>query len=279
MNRVGRAVAHKLPVSNHPGDPPQCSFCSSTVRAHWPAANIWKCFSCGLLLRHPLPSSRDLAALYDASWREPEVHNSETGSTDRELAREYAKHLAAALGRCDLQNLSILEFGAGKGGMQIALQELGAEAVAIEPFGHDYLIEQGFRAYRSLDELPKAARFDGIVSLQVVEHLVSPWEDLRALHFLLRPSGWALVTTVNAAGLNARLTRANWREARKPGHIVFFDSGSLQKTMQRAGFARCKRLHWYLDYGHPLHRRLLLHLAQIAGLDGELCMLAWKGSS
>jgi 2-polyprenyl-3-methyl-5-hydroxy-6-metoxy-1,4-benzoquinol methylase len=52
--------------------------------------------------------------------------------------------------------------------------------------------------------------FDGIVSLEAIEHPRDPGGVLR-LYKRLSPGGWLLITTPNAAGLPARLMGQHWR--------------------------------------------------------------------
>ena len=50
--------------------------------------------------------------------------------------------------------MRVLDYGAGRGAMALELKKRGADVVAVEPFGCDYLIELGVSAYRDLSDLP-----------------------------------------------------------------------------------------------------------------------------
>jgi 2-polyprenyl-3-methyl-5-hydroxy-6-metoxy-1,4-benzoquinol methylase len=219
---------------------------------------------------------RDLQSLYGQSWTAPMENISETGATTRTLGEEYAKRLAGSLGRADLKGLKILEHGAGRGEFLRALERLGAEVYALEPYGKSYLEQEGIRAYSSLDELPSDLRFDGIVSIDVVEHEIAAWTVLRRLNALLRPGGWLYVATPNPTGLNARVFGSNWREARKPGHLLFFEPKTLRRVLRDAGFSHSQRLRWIVPYQKSLLTRLKDSILTLAGLDGELRYLAFR---
>src|SRR5205823_4085133 len=150
--------------------------------------------------RHPLPSEKDLAKIYQKSWLDPYEYRSETGGTDLDLARTYVRRLANSLGFKDFSGLKILDFGAGRGAMLTALKELGADVCAIEPFGYQFLENKGFITFRTLDEIPVGIIFDGIVAIDVIEHLYAPWNELRRFLEILKDSGWVYISTVNAGG-------------------------------------------------------------------------------
>lgn len=254
----------------------ECRFCGAGLAVCWPEANIYKCTGCGLMLRHPVPSDEDLAKLYGQCWSDPVRNQNETGGTTARLARLYAQKLAKSLGRSDFKGMRLLEFGAGRGDVLAALRDLGADIHAVEPFGYDYLERQGFRVFRSLEALPKGYKADGIVTIDTVEHLSNPWQQIQDLTQFLSDSGWLLVCTLNAAGLNARLKRAQWREAVKPVHLVFFTPGNFESLLIRCGYKHFQRLHWLLAYsGSPL-RTCRDYALQLLHLDGELRYLLFN---
>jgi 2-polyprenyl-3-methyl-5-hydroxy-6-metoxy-1,4-benzoquinol methylase len=252
-----------------------CEFCFSPVALRWATANIVRCSSCGLLFRHPAPSNESLKRLYEASWIDPASNPDETGSTEIRLARVYAQHLARVLNRESLSGLQLLEFGAGKGDMLLALQELGARTCAVEPFGITHLAQRNLEVFPTLESIPPIRQFDGIVALEVLEHLSRPWLEIRRLKERLYPSGWLLLSTPNAASLNARLLGPRWREVAKTGHLVFFTSTSLTNVLLQCGFPRVTRLRWLIPYSeHPL-LQCKDYALQLLRADGSLRYLAY----
>ena len=223
-----------------------------------------------------MPSNGHLAELYEGSWAEPARNLNETGGTDAELASVYAWKLARSLGRKDFGGLRLLEFGAGKGEMLAALREMAAEVVAVEPFGYRYLEQQGFPAVPSLDALPPGAKFDGILTINVIEHLSTPWKELQRFREFLKESGWLFVTTPNAAGLNAKLRGSQWREAQKPGHLVFFTPRNLGSLLARCGYVGSRRLCWPVRYSENPLRAGCHYTLQLLRLDGELRYVAFN---
>lgn len=252
-----------------------CPWCESgDIYTVWPESHYDRCRSCSLFFQNPMPTKEELGALYQDSWSMPEEMTRETGGTNDKLARVYAHRLAKSLGRQDFHGLRILDFGAGRGAMLRALRDLGAEAVGVEPYGVTYLRDQGFEAYQDLSEI--SGRIDGIVMIDVFEHLHEPWNILRQLCDVLANDGCIYVATGNPLGLNARLTKGNWREAKKPGHLVWPTPGLMGEMLKWSGVKRVKRLKWLVRYANNPVKIAIHYSLQLASLDGELRYLAWK---
>jgi hypothetical protein len=163
--------------------------------------------------------------------------------------------------------------------MMKALSAAGAEVYGVEPFGYSQLKREGLNVFRDLNDLPAGISFDGIFSTDVVEHLSEPWSTVRQLKGLLSPHGWMYVSTPNAASMNARLTRSNWRELKKRGHIVFFRPDSLEFLFRKCGFAAHRRLSWRVGYGKGRLKGLPDTLLRALKLDGELRYLAFPSAT
>ena len=256
-------------------EPALCRFCNGTTRPHWRRGIFHRCLSCGLLARIRAAEGVDLERLYEQSWLDPDFRRSETGGTELAHSRVYAAKLARALHIKDFTGRRICDFGAGRGSMSQALSELGAEIYAVEPFGYDFLINQGIRAFRNLRDLPPGVELDGVVSISVLEHLDTPWQALRQIRERLKPSGWAYLATPNAGGLMAHLAHDRWREAVRPGHLVLLTASAMEKMLARAGYSSYRRLRWCVAYQSGA-RNLFGYALQIAGIDGELRYLAFK---
>lgn len=214
--------------------------------------------------------------MYEAAWTAPEKNPRETGVGDDANAVRYVKKLTAVLGADSLRDRRVLDFGAGRGALMRALAGQGAMSFGIEPFGYERLHRLGFPVWRTIQDVPPSVTFDAIVSIDVIEHLPAPWKQLSALRRLLRPGGWLFVATPNPQGVNALLTGQHWREALKPGHLLFFTSIGLESVLLRTGFERYDRLRVESAGLSGFGRRLLNRALVKARRDGELCYLAWK---
>jgi 2-polyprenyl-3-methyl-5-hydroxy-6-metoxy-1,4-benzoquinol methylase len=254
----------------------RCTFCNGKLTILWEDPPFSRCADCYLIIQNPFPSQQELDDLYEASWTDPDANSYETGNMDGRLAEQYASELLRNLGRERAGGLRILDFGAGKGALMTALENEGAEVYGVEPYGHDRLREAGKKAYRMLGDIPQDILFDGIISMDVVEHLPQPWETFATLLRRIKPGGWLCISVPNPKGINARLNGGRWRETQKVGHIVFLEGKTLVRMLRWAGFSVARPVRWNVNYGkgfmHHLSQRLLL----ITGLHGAVRVIAFK---
>ena len=157
-----------------------------------------------------------------------------------------------------------------------ALLEVGVDAYGIEPFGYEYLQQNGYKVYRSIEELPKGISFSGIISLEVIEHIPVPWNDYRDLKKFLVKEGWLYVSTPNAGGVNAQFTQKKWREIYKRGHLFFFKPATLEYALRESGYKNIKRLRWFINYGRGPLTSIFHWLLQLLMYDGELRYLGFN---
>lgn len=278
---IGTFVDHHFPGRevNSTNVDSKCPICTAggNPAPFWKVPSFHRCGQCGLIFRAPFPSLKFLSRLYRESWEAPDDNIRETGATELINARSLVKFLIRSIGDANLSGKRILDFGAGRGAMALTLKERGAHVAAVEPFGYDHLEKLGVPTYRDLDKLPREARFDGIVSLEVFEHLLEPQRTLRNLHRRLAPGGWLFITTPNAAGLLARLKGERWREASRPGHVVFFTPPTLKSLLLETGFCRIQRPRRLVRYTGRMQPRTILNFAmQFILVDGGLRVLAFK---
>src|SRR6516225_7073367 len=106
----------------------QCPLCNQTSPPVWQVDGFFRCGTCHSIIREPMPTEQELDELYKNSWETPTATQAtaETGGTTARLADAYARNLAPALGRPNLNGQHILEFGAGRGEMVRATTQLGA---------------------------------------------------------------------------------------------------------------------------------------------------------
>ena len=252
-----------------------CPWCNSKdIYTVWPESHYDQCRSCTLFFRNPMPTKGELDILYQNSWSRAEKMTRDTGGTNERLARMYAHRLAKSLGRQNFQGLRILDFGAGRGAMLRIFKDWGAKTVGIEPYGINYLYNQGFEAYQDLSDVP--GKFDGSLMIDVFEHLHEPWNVFRFLNHILKNNGWIYIATGNPLGLNARITKGNWREAKKPSHLIWPTAELMEQMLKASGFKKVKRLYWLIRYTNNPIKTGLHYFLQSTGLDGELRFLAWK---
>jgi SAM-dependent methyltransferase len=263
-----------------PGEVTTCPVCHGESRSYGvPVGLLCRCVACKLLFRHRQPTNGELQALYAASWSAPKRNTAETGSIDSHLAAQYVRLLTEAVGRARIEGAKLLDVGAGDGTVSATLREAGAKVWAVEPYGYEYVQRQGIPVFHELDEVPTSIGFDGIILMNVLEHVQNPQVFLRQLHDRLWRGGWLFVATPNAAGLNARIFGTRWREARNKAHLHLFTPCNFEALLIKCGFSVHRRLRWRVRYDYGPLRNLAGACLRRLELDGELRYLAFKQAS
>lgn len=251
-----------------------CRYCSGSTSDWW--RQFCCCMECGLIYRDPMPTDAELESLYNDSWDQPDTKVAETGSLGVNVTPGFITSIKRNVGVESLEGLTIVDFGAGKGDMLSALREAGANAIGVEPFGFEYLQENGFEVYRELSDIPESLKIDGVFSSNVVEHLTDPRDAIASIYSRLASNGWFFVTTPNAMGAHARLRKGNWREAMKAGHLVFFSHKSMIYHLQDAGFRSVRVAAGHVSYDKGAWRDILHRLLGQLGLEGEIKYIGFK---
>ena len=152
-------------------------------------------------------------------------------------AREEAYAFIASTLR-NAKTSRILEIGSGLGYLTFALTRAGYDARGLE------LSERAVAAARArfgnLYEVCDVTQVDGsrfladvVVMTEVLEHTPDPETLLRSINGMLRPGGFALITTPNKS--SARRA-AYWMTDNPPVHLWWFSETTLRRLAQMTGF-------------------------------------------
>ena len=202
---------------------------------------------------------------------------------------------------------SILEIGAGDG---VIARSLIAADVAFDDYtATEYaearldglarsLSDPRVRTARLDLEAPPgehAGRYDAVILLATVEHLVDPIIGLRHVREMLRPGGFAFIDTPNIAKYSRRAKLLFGRfpatasqdeglstyaggpvDLHDEGHLHYFTYRSLSRLLvERCGFSRTTRAP-YVTAPHLFGRRIDAVLARLRPqLFAELCLVAY----
>jgi len=251
-----------------------CPLCRGEAKRRFGLGHTtaWACTSpdCGLFFADPQLDERSLTNAYAKHYYPPNGNGNAAvyENTPHEILRQTLDKAEAELG--PLAGKSLLDLGCGVGGLCKVASEYGVRAVGIEPDANarqKACKSSGLRAYASLGSLRKAqpdTKFDIVTMWDVIEHLRQPWKDLDELSDLLRPDGWLLLSTPNAACLRARVERERWENMVNPTHFYYFTRESLEAVLRRAGFSEIAE--WRFPIRYPGHARVrqLVHRALVS---------------
>jgi SAM-dependent methyltransferase len=160
------------------------------------------------------------------------------GLNDRAEVLPFVPHVA-----------SVLEVGCGRGGFgstlrrsrridRLAAIEVHPEAAAEARSYFDHVWCGDFPDV--VDAI--AERFDCVLFLDVLEHLVDPWEALRRTRELLKPAGLVVASIPNARVLpvSLGLLRGDWHYQSQGvldrTHLRFFTRLSIERLAYESGF-------------------------------------------
>jgi SAM-dependent methyltransferase len=184
-----------------------------------------------LLSTQPRPDDASLSAAYSTAYY------AERGMLGDEAPwRDRAQQVLAALGGASCRR--VLDVGAGDGALVWAMEQLGRDAVGVEPaaaartFAREH---RGVTLFPSLDDV--RGPFDGAVLLHVLEHLDDPVASLRAVRAQIRASGALFVEVPNAGSVDLAARGIRRDVLDLPFHLHHFTPRSLRRVVEAAGFA------------------------------------------
>jgi SAM-dependent methyltransferase len=232
-----------------------------------------------------------------AQWRERRIYQ-------ERYQQERLEQLEDITGT--LEDLRLLDLGAGMGGFAVAARLWAAEVVACE-YNPAYCRIIKLRAKRHRLSLPVCnaageslpfgdGRFDAVVCWDVLEHVQRPEGVLAEINRVLRPGGHALVTVINrwawndphyhmkginylprplAEGMIARRGRgkdgAAFRDMQRLSDMHYYSYGQFVRLAGRSGFSvrdlREERLRAGTLHSPKFSRRVLRGGLRLAGLE------------
>lgn len=125
---------------------------------------------------------------------------------------------------------AVLDFGCGGGYLLQLLSCRTRTGIDINPAARAEANRQSIEAWASLEELGDT-RFDTVISSHCLEHVANPYETLRAIRRVLRPSG-KLVLLLPLDDWRSE----PWRGADINGHLYAWTPKLLGNLLKASGF-------------------------------------------
>jgi 2-polyprenyl-3-methyl-5-hydroxy-6-metoxy-1,4-benzoquinol methylase len=225
---------------------PLCGSGRSARRFEGRGYRFVTCLGCGLVYQNPQPLPAELPGRYGRSYFEYERRNEgnffrlmELGLRDIGFPR-----LAESLHR----PRRALDVGCATGMLLESLRSGGWEVQGLDLCRQSARYAQAKRGVPVfVGTLEQACFPDSSFTLvhfsHLIEHLPDPAGFLREVHRILRPEGYAVVTTPNIDGLQARLFRERWRSA-IADHLCLFSRKTLGRLLSDSGFRVLKIQTW-----------------------------------
>jgi SAM-dependent methyltransferase len=182
------------------------------------------CPGCGAATTDPWPDAAALERAY-AGWYRP-ASGRFAGPGDR-LLRRTRGQLAGRLARIAPLG-TVLDVGAGEGGLLDALRARGRKAIGLERVSTRADVHA-----LDLDELDEC--FAAIVFWHSLEHLPAPSRALRRSADLLLPGGVMVIALPNAGSLQAKVFGDDWLALDLPRHLVHLPADALLARLSALG--------------------------------------------
>lgn len=189
-----------------------CRICNSSSTLFFQDnRQFFKCSECRLIFSEDFPGKEDEENHYKTQWE----------TTDPDFWKSQVDVLVSLINNYRTPK-RILDFGSGSGEMTREFQQRGYDITPLEPMIHGYLKDQNY-----------PAPFDVVIAVEVLEHLLDPWNEIREIENVLEPDGIIIFSTLLTNEFIDRPDAAehfkNWWYKNDPTHIGFFCNHVLSK--------------------------------------------------
>lgn len=221
----------------------QCYLCNSdnfSTLKGYEKHQLAKCNTCGFVFMLRIPTNDELTLHYKKYSYGSDVITQKKVSP---LTEESFNKLLDYFEKYRINN-TILDVGCGRGylleiakqrGWKVYGTEFSKEAVAIcEAKG--ITMHQGVLS----NDVFKQTEFDIIVSLEVIEHINNPNQELEIINSKLRKGGLFYVTTPNFNGYLRYQLKSDYNVIEYPEHLSYYTKNTLNRVLSKNGFKKIK---------------------------------------
>lgn len=205
-----------------------------------------RCRDCAIVFQNPRPVFEDLRKRYGAAYFTYELTNE---SSFFGLMRLGLKDIHFQERTSGLRApRTFLDIGCATGMLIESMKKEGWDVRGVDVCRES--AEYG-KAHRGVDIFPGTLEeahfpeetFGAVHFSHLIEHVPDPRGFLAEVRRILAPGGYALITTPNIDGFQARLFRKAWRSA-IADHLVLFSRKTLQRLVRESGFEVRQSVTW-----------------------------------
>ncbi len=226
-----------------------CSLCNSksySLFLKGEGFRFVKCRQCGLVYQNLQPVIRDLENRYRNNYFLYEIKNEKNFFNLMKLGLKDINfdRLTSGFAR----GSHFLDIGCATGMLLEYMRGKGWDVRGIEICRESAEYAKNERKLSIfIGTLKEAAFPDSSFSVihlsHLIEHVPNPKEFMAEVRRILAPRGFAIITTPNIAGLQARILKGKWRSA-IPDHLTLFSKATMKRILEESGFRILKVKTW-----------------------------------
>lgn len=139
----------------------------------------------------------------------------------------------------------LLDIGPSVGGFLYLAKQAGFEAEALEmdpaccEFIQNVLKIPAIQSSDIIKSLNHNKQYDIITLWQVVEHLETPWESLKAIVAALNPGGFLVISAPNPDAFQLKIFKSRWTHLDAPRHLQLYPVSLLKQFIESLGMELC----------------------------------------
>lgn len=202
-----------------------------TNKDYGTAVETVRCQSCGLIQPKYIFEFKDIVHFYagveDESYLSTATNRGESNFV--QVQRVISKYAPMAK--------SVIEIGSGSGTLVHLLSEKYEKVTGVEPSDSfvkfaksEYDLDLINSGYEELN----GGKYDVVIALDVIEHVVSPHHFLTKVSELLNSNGIAIIGTPDVDGISSKILRKKWYHIRPP-HLYYFSKRSFAALCKVVG--------------------------------------------
>lgn len=135
---------------------------------------------------------------------------------------------------------TLLDVGCGAGTFLRCARQRGWQVMGVEGSAPaaTYARSTGLEVREGIIEsLSFSGAFDVVTVFQAIEHFADPVAFLNHVRSLIKPGGFAVLTTPDRKGFMGKLQGKGWFGYYNDEHVFFYDASSFKRTLEKAGFS------------------------------------------
>jgi len=244
---------YSSPPGNERMETVSCPLCGNSGWRHFLACDGFdfvRCRKCSAVFQNPRPVFDDVRLRYGAGYFSYELENERNffGLMKLGLADIRFTERTAGFGNGSGVPRTFLDIGCATGMLIEFMRGQGWTVRGVDVCRES--AEYG-RSHRGVDifagTLEEAALPDASIGAvhfsHLIEHVPDPRLFLAEVRRVLAPGGFAVITTPNIDGFQARLFGKGWRSA-IADHLVLFSRMTLERLVEETGFHRQQSVTW-----------------------------------